>query len=173
MPSRPRLERSGTTMALSALTLSHVVISLVGIAAGLVVAARLLNASLSRGWTLLFLTTTIVTSLSGFLFPFTRLLPSHVVALISLAVLAAAVFALYGRHLSGYWRTVYVVTAFAALYLNVFVLIVQAFMKVPALKALAPTQSEPPFVAVQAATLLLFITLTILASIRFRKSAVA
>ena len=115
----------------------------------------------------------MLTSLTGFLFEFTRLLPSHIVALISLALLAAALFALYSRQLSGYWRTIYVVTALTSLYLNVLVLIIQAFMKVPALKAIAPTQTEPAFVAVQAVTLLLFVSVTILASIRFRPPAFA
>jgi hypothetical protein len=160
-------------MAQPVLTILHVVISLIGIVAGFVAAAGLLNSNLSRGWTILFLATTMLTSLTGFLFEFTRLLPSHIVALISLALLAAALFALYSRQLSGYWRTIYVVTALTSLYLNVFVLIIQAFMKVPALKAIAPTQTEPAFVAVQAVTLLLFVSVTILASIRFRPPAFA
>jgi hypothetical protein len=166
-------------MVLSAFTLLHVAISLVGIAAGFVVAAgllgskRLLGSSLSRGWTILFLATTILTSLTGFLFPVTSLLPSHIVGILSLALLAAASFALYGKHLAGYWRAIYVVTALISLYLNVFVLIIQSFLKVPALKALAPTQTEPAFVAVQAATLLLFVILTIFAAIRFRSPAFA
>ena len=115
-------------MAQPVLTILHVVISLIGIVAGFVAAAGLLNSNLSRGWTILFLATTMLTSLTGFLFEFTRLLPSHIVALISLALLAAALFALYSRQLSGYWRTIYVVTALTSLYLNVFVLIIQAFM---------------------------------------------
>jgi len=160
-------------MAQPVLTILHVVISLIGIVAGFVAAAGLLNSNLSRGWTILFLATTMLTSLTGFLFEFTRLLPSHIVALISLALLAAALFALYSKQLSGYWRTIYVVTALTSLYLNVFVLIIQAFMKVPALKAIAPTQTEPAFVAVQAVTLLLFVSVTILASIRFRPPAFA
>jgi len=160
-------------MAQPVLTILHVVISLIGIVAGFVAAAGLLNSNLSRGWTILFLATTMLTSLTGFLFEFTRLLPLHIVALISLALLAAALFALYSRQLSGYWRTIYVVTALTSLYLNVFVLIIQAFMKVPALKAIAPTQTEPAFVAVQAVTLLLFVSVTILASIRFRPPAFA
>jgi hypothetical protein len=160
-------------MAQPVLTILHVVISLIGIVAGFVAAAGLLNSNLSRGWTILFLATTILTSLTGFLFEFTRLLPSHIVALISLALLAAALFALHSKQLSGYWRTIYVVTALTSLYLNVFVLIIQAFIKVPALKAIAPTQTEPAFVAVQAVTLLLFVSVTILASIRFRPPAFA
>jgi len=160
-------------MVLSAFTLLHVAISLAGIAAGFVAAAGLLSANMSRGWTILFLATTILTSLTGFLFPAASLLPSHIVGILSLVLLAAAVFALYGRRLSSYWRTIYVVTALTALYLNVFVLIIRSFLKVPALKALAPTQTEPAFVAVQAVTLALFVLLTILAAVRFRSPAVA
>ncbi|MGT2440735.1 hypothetical protein ACU4GH_38675 [Bradyrhizobium betae] len=160
-------------MVLSAFTLLHVAISLVGIAAGFVAAAGLLRSNMSRGWTLLFLATTILTSLTGFLFPVASLLPSHVVGLISLVLLAIASFALYRKHLSGSWRAIFVVTALVSLYLNVFVLIIQSFLKVPALKALAPTQTEPAFVAVQAAALLLFVLLAVFAVIRFRSPAFA
>ena len=158
---------------MSALTLIHVAISLVGIATGFVVAAGLLSSTMSRGWTILFLATTILTSLTGFVLPAASLLPSHIVAILSLVLLAVAVFALYRKHLSGIWRAIYVVTALISLYLNVFVLIIQSFLKVPALKALAPTQTEPAFVAVQAVVLALFVILTILAAIRFRSPAVA
>ncbi|HEV2155783.1 hypothetical protein [Bradyrhizobium sp.] len=160
-------------MVLSALTPIHVAIGLIGIAAGFVAAAGLLSSTISRGWTILFLATTILTSLTGFLFPVASLLPSHVVGILSLALLSVASFALYGKHLSGYWRTIYVVTALISLYLNVFVLVIQTFLKVPALKALAPTQTEPAFVAVQAVTLAVFVIVTILAAIRFRSPAVA
>lgn len=150
------------------ITLSHVLISLVGIATGLVALAAMLRSQLLRGWTAAFLATTVLTSLTGFLFPFPKLLPSHIIALMSLVLLAVACFALYARQLAGFWRTTYVVTAALSLYFNVFVLIIQSFMKVPALKALAPTQTEPAFVIVQGATLLLFVALTIFAAIRFR-----
>jgi len=106
---------------------------------GLLVAKRL------DGWTTLFLASTVLTSVTGFLFPFSRFLPSHGVGILSLLALAIAIFARYGRHLSGLWRRTYAITAVIALYLNVFVLIVQLFQKVPALKAIAPTQSEAPF----------------------------
>jgi hypothetical protein len=160
-------------MLLSILTLLHVLISLVGIAAGLVAMAGLFRSNLSREWTGLFLFTTILTSLSGFLFPVARLLPSHIVGLISLVLLAVAVFALYREHLSGYWRPVYIVTAMLSLYLNVFVLIIQSFLKIPVLKALAPTQTEPAFVIVQGCTLLLFTALTVLLAIKFRTPGLA
>ena len=117
--------------------------------------------------TAVFLTTTVLTSVTGFGFPFDHLLPSHKLGIISLVVLAIAIPARYVFHLAGSWRWIYVVGASMALYLNVFVLIAQLFMKVPALKALAPTQSEPPFLVAQILTLLIFVALTILATKRF------
>jgi hypothetical protein len=117
--------------------------------------------------TRLFLGTTILTSATGFLFPFVKFLPSHIVGILSLLMLAVAVFALYGKHLLGIWRPIYVVTAMLSLYLNVFVLIVQSFLKIASLKALAPTQTEPAFLIVQSAALLFFVALTILAAARF------
>src|SRR5882724_5758412 len=122
-------------MILSAFTLFHVLLSLVGILSGFVVLAGFLTAKRSDGWTALFLTTTVLTSVTGFLFPFHQFLPSHGVGIVSLLALAAAIFARYVRHLLGAWRRTYVITAMVALYLNVFVLIVQLFLKVPALKA--------------------------------------
>jgi hypothetical protein len=153
------------------LSFVHVVISLVGIATGLVAMAGALNARRLDGWTAVFLATTILTSATGYLFPFTRLLPSHIVGAISLVVLAVAVFARYQRRLAGGWRSTYVITAMIALYLNVFVLVVQLFGKVPSLRALAPTQSEPPFAGAQAAALLLFIAFGFMAVRRFRPGA--
>ena len=140
-----------------ALLFVHVAISLVGIAAGLVVAYGLITAQRLEGWTRLFLVTTIATSVTGYPLPADRILPSHIVGAISLVALAIAWMALYSRSLDGGWRATYVITAVLSLYLNVFVGIVQAFQKVPALKALAPTQSEPPFVIAQAAALALFV----------------
>ena len=154
-------------------TIVHVVISLVGIATGLVVAAGLLNAKRLDGWTILFLASTIATSLTGFGFPFERLLPSHIIGAISLVVLAAALYARYVRLMAGGWRSIYVVTAVAALYLNVFVLVVQLFLKVPALNALAPTQSEPPFAIAQSLVLLVFVVLGVAAVKRFGAATMA
>src|ERR1700674_2352469 len=125
-------------MTLSTFTLVHVVISLIGIVAGFIVTFGLLAGKRLNGWTALFLLSTVATSASGFGFPFDHLLPSHKVGILSLVVLAAAILARYGFHLGGAWRSIYVVGAVVALYLNVFVLIVQLFQKVPALKALAP-----------------------------------
>jgi hypothetical protein len=159
-------------MSLATFTLVHTVISLIAIAAGLIAMVGLLTSNPLRGWTALFLTTTILTSVTGFLFPFAALLPSHIVGIISLLLLAAAVFALYGQRLAGIWRPVYVVTALLSLYLNVFVLIVQAFGKVSFLNALAPTQTEPPFLAAQGATLIFFLAMIVVATRRFRPTLV-
>ena len=149
----------------------HVVISLIGIASGLVVVYGLLIGKPHGGWTVGFLTTTVLTSVTGFPLPATQLLPSHVVGIISLLLLAAAIVALYVYHLDGPWRRIYVASAVMALYLNVFVGVVQSFQKLAFLKPLAPTQSEPIFVAAQVAVLVLFIALGILAMIRFRPEA--
>ena len=146
----------------------HVVLSLIGIFSGFVVVFGLLTAKRLDGWTALFLMSTVATSVTGFLFPFDRFLPSHAVGILSLIVLAVALLARYARHLAGAWRWVYVVTAVIALYLNVFVLIGQLFLKVPALKAIAPTQSELPFVLAQIVVLSLFVAVAIAAAIRFR-----
>jgi hypothetical protein len=143
-------------LSLQTFTLLHVLISLVGIATGFVVLAAMFRSQPAGPWTATFLATTILTSVTGFMFPFVQLLPSHMVGILSLVLLAAATYAFYGKHLIGAWRPVYIATAIASLYLNVFVLIVQAFQKVGPLKALAPTQSELPFVATQGVTLILF-----------------
>jgi hypothetical protein len=130
---------------LAAFTLFHVVSSLVGIFAGFVVLSALLSVKQSNGWTAAFLVTTAATSVTGFMFPFHKFMPSHAVGIVSLLVLAVTIPALYVFHLAGPWRRTYVIGAVISLYLNVFVLIAQLFMKIPALKVLAPTQSEPPF----------------------------
>lgn len=134
-------------MTLATFTFVHVMLSLIGIGSGIVVMSGLLTGRERRGWAALFLVTTVATSVTGFGFPVDHLLPSHVVGLVSLAVLAVAIVARYGRRLAGAWRLIYVVCAAAALYLNVFVGIAQAFMKVSALHALAPQQTGPPFLA--------------------------
>jgi hypothetical protein len=157
---------------LTVYTLLHVIISLIGIASGFVVMAGLLTGKRLDGWTMLFLVTTVATSVTGYGFPVEHLLPSHVVGAISLVVLGIAIFARYTRHLAGAWRGIYAVSAVVALYLNVFVLIVQLFLKVPVLKAAAPTQSEPPFLIAQLITLTLFIALAVAATIRFRHAPV-
>ena len=153
---------------LSALTIAHVVISLVGIGSGFVVVYGLIAGRRFDFWTPVFLMTTVATSVTGFFFPVERFLPSHAIGIVSLLVLAVAILARYGLRLAGVWRRVYVVGAVVALYLNVFVLIVQAFRKVPALKPLAPTQSEPPFQVTQLLVLGLFVALAVVFAIRFR-----
>jgi len=154
-------------MSTATYTFWHVLISLVGIVSGLIVVYGFLIGKRLDGLTAVFLTTTVLTSLTGFGFPFEHLLPSHKVAIISLAILAVAIPARYVFHLAGKWRAVHVVGAATALYLNVFVLVVQSFLKVPALKALAPTQKEPPFLVAQLLVLLIFATLAALATVRF------
>ena len=138
-------------------TLIHVVISVLGIIAGLVVVGGLMAGARMDGWTVFFLATTILTSVTGFGFPFTKVLPPHAVGAISLVVLAVCLAARYLKRLEGGWRTTYVVTAVAALYLNVFVLVVQLFAKTPPLAQLAPTQQEAPFAVTQALVLALFV----------------
>jgi hypothetical protein len=155
-------------LGMTTFTLVHVLLSLAGIFAGFVVVLGLLIAKPFDGWTALFLVTTVLTSMTGFLFPFHHFLPSHVIGILSLIALAIAIFARYPRHLEGGWRKGYVISSMIALYFNVFILIVQLYEKVPALKALAPTQSEAPFKVTQLTNLVLFIVLTILATIRFR-----
>ena len=150
-------------MSTSTFTLVHVVLSLVGIFAGLVVVFGMFGSKKLDGWTALFLATTVLTSVTGFFFPFDKILPSHIVGIISLVVLAFAILALYALHLAGPWRWIYVVSAMLALYLNVFVGVVQAFQKVPLLASLAPTQSEPPFLIAQAVVLVIFVVLGIAA----------
>src|SRR5437016_4215798 len=131
----------------------HVVISLIGIASGVVVVHGLLIGRPYAGWTVVFLATTVLTSVTGFPLPATQLLPSHIVGVISLVLLAVAIVALYVYHLVGAWRWVYVASAVTALYLNVFVGVVQSFQKLAFLKPLAPTQSEPTFIVAQVAVL--------------------
>ena len=153
---------------LSPFTKLHVVVSLMGIVSGLVVMFGLLAGQKLNRWTALFLISTVATSVTGFFFPFHGVTPAIIVGIISLVLLAVAIVARYGRHLAGAWRWIYVVTAMISLYLNVFVLVVQLFQKVPALKAMAPTQSEPPFAVTQLVVLGLFVLLTIIAAIKFR-----
>src|SRR5260370_21606677 len=136
-------------MTLHTYTLVHVVLSLIGIVSGLIVVFGMMAGKRLNGLTALFLLTTIATSATGFGFPFEKRLPSHMIGAISLVVLVVAVLARYVSHLAGGWRSTYAICALVALYFNVFVLIVQSFLKVPALHAMAPTENEPPFVISQ------------------------
>jgi len=157
-------------MSLSTFTMVHVIISLIAIASGIIVMFGLLGSRRMPGLTAIFLLFTILTSATGFLFPFEKLLPSHMIGILSLVLLAIACIALYGTKLSGAWRSVYVVTAMISLYLNVFVLIIQAFVKVGPLHALAPSvpPSEPPFAILQGIVLVFFVIMIIGAVRRFR-----
>ncbi|MEA2884705.1 MAG: hypothetical protein QOH32_3961 [Bradyrhizobium sp.] len=160
-------------MSLATFTLVHVIISLIGIAAGIFVLIGLLGSRMMPGWTAVFLLFTILTSATGFLIPplvSDKLLPSHVIGALSLMLLAIACVALYGRKLSGAWRWIYVLTAMVSLYLNVFVLVIQSFLKIGPLHALAPSvpPSEPPFAVVQGIVLVFFIIFIIGALRRFK-----
>jgi hypothetical protein len=148
-------------MSLETFTLIHVLISLVGIASGIIVLYGFFTNQRLDRWTAVFLSTTALTSLTGFLFPFTVVTPAIKLGIISLVVLTVAIVTRYLLHLA--WSRTYVIAACMALYFNCFVLVVQSFQKVPALKAIAPTQKEPPFAVAQIALLLLFIVLTIFA----------
>lgn len=152
-------------MLLTALTVVHVVISLIGIVAGLVVLFGFFTSKRLDGWTSLFLWTTVATSVTGFFFPFHGITPGIVVGILSLLVLAIA-FRARGR-----WRKTYVISAMIALYFNVFVLVVQLFEKVPALEALAPKQSEPPFQIAQGIVFGVFLVLTIGAVLKYHPRA--
>jgi hypothetical protein len=156
-------------LSVGAFTLLHVAITLIAIGSGLVAVGGMLASRRLPGTTALFLFTTVLTSLTGFLFPFHGFTPAIGVGIISCVILAIALFAYYGKHLTGAWRWIYVVTAIASLYLNVFVLVVQSFVKVATLNALAPTQSnEPAFVITQASVLAIFALTGLAAVICFR-----
>lgn len=149
-------------------TVIHVLISLAAIAAGFpLVWALLTRKSAARGEAF-FLATTVATSATGFLFPVDRVLPSHILGAISLLVLAVAIYSRYGTQLEGMWRPVYAGTSVAAFYLNFFVLVVQSFLKVPALHAAAPTQTELPFAATQVGLLVAFAVAGVVAVWRSR-----
>jgi hypothetical protein len=155
-------------MILRAYTIIHTLISLIGIVTGLIVLFGLLAGKRLDGWTKWFLITTVLTSVTGFFFPFHGFTPAIALGIMSLIVLAVAIFARYPRHLAGHWRWIYVVTSVIALYFNVFVLVVQTFEKIPALHAMAPTQTEPPFKLTQLFVLAIFVLLGTIAAIRFR-----
>ena len=144
-------------MSLSAFTQLHVAISLIGIVTGFVVVYGMYASKRFPGWTAIFLATTVLTDVTGYFLPFQKVLPSHIVGGISLVILAVSLWAVYGKRLAGHWRAAYVASAVAALYLNVFVLVVQAFLKVDALHRIAPTQQDPAFIIAQAVVLLAFV----------------
>src|SRR6202048_825094 len=157
-------------MSLSVFTTVHVIISLIAIVAGIIVMFGLLGSNPMPGLTGIFLLFTILTSATGFLFPFEKLLPSHMIGILSLVLLAIACIALYVMKLSGSWRWIYVVTALLSLYFNAFVLVIQSFLKIPALTAVAPGNppSGPVFAVVQGIVLIFFVLMIIGAWRRFR-----
>ena len=155
-------------MSVGAFTLLHVVITLVAIGSGLIVVGGMFASRTLPGTTAIFLVATALSSITGFLFPIHGFTPALGVGVIALVILAVALFALYRMQLLGAWRPIYVIAAAVSLYLNVFVLVVQSFVKVPALNALAPTQSEPPFGITQAVVLLIFIVIALVALVKFR-----
>jgi hypothetical protein len=154
-------------MILHIYTTIHTLISLLAIFTGFVVLFGLLSGQRLDGWTKWFLITAVATTVTGFFFPFHGFTPAIGLGLISLPILALTIYARYSRQLTGHWRWIYVVGASLALYFNVFVGIVQSFEKIPALQAMAPTQSEPPFKLAQLVALALFVVLTFVAAIRF------
>ena len=157
-------------MTTSTFTLVHVLLSFLGIGSGVAVMYGWIAGKRLDGLTAFFLATTVLTSVTGFAFPFEHLTPGLKIGILSMVVLAVAILARYVLHLAGVWRTIYIVSAALALYFNVFVLIAQSFQKVPALKALAPTQQEPPFLVAQLFVLALFVLLTTMATRRFRRA---
>ena len=154
-------------MSLSTFTTFHVVLSLIGILSGVIVVFGMLSSLQPSALTALFLLTTVATSVTGFMFPSTGFDAADRVGVISLAVLAVTILALYAYHLAGAWRWIYVAGAVIALYLNVFVGVVQAFQKLPFLHPLAPTGSESPFIVAQVLVMAIFVILGILAAKRF------
>ena len=155
-------------MSLGAFTILHVAITLIAIGSGLIVVGGMLASDRLPVTTALFLFTTVLTSVTGFLFPIHGFTPALGVGIAACVILAVALFALYKERLAGPWRWIYVITAVVSLYLNVFVLVVQSFVKVAALNSLAPTQTEPPFAITQAVVLAIFILITLIAVIKFR-----
>ena len=145
--------------ALPAYTILHVAISLAAIAAGFIVMFGMIANKQLAGWHTFFLVTTILTSVTGFGFPIKGMTPGVAIGLISLVILAIVVYARSAKHLAGWWRPVYVIGATVAFFFNFFVLIVQSFMKIPALHALAPAipPAGPIFGAVQGVVLIAFL----------------
>jgi len=155
-------------ISLSLYTTIHVIISLVAIVTGFIAVFEMIGNKRLGLWNTIFIWTTVATSVTGFGFPITGVTPGIIVGVISLVLLAVALAALYGQHFAGPWRWIYVVTAIGALWFNVFVLIVQSFQKIDALKALAPTQSEPPFQIAQGVALVLLVVLAVIAVRKYR-----
>ena len=159
-------------LGMTPFTLVHVILSLIGIFTGFVAVFGMISGKRLDGWTAIFLLTTALTSITGFFFPFHAVTPGIILGIISLVVLAVAIPARYVKHLAGAWRKTYAITATIALYLNVFVLVTQLFMKAPALHAMAPKGFEPPFLVSQIIVMAVFVVLAIAAAIKFQPGAV-
>jgi hypothetical protein len=157
-------------MSITTFTVVHVVISLIAIAAGAIACARMLEGRPLATWSSVFLLFTVLTTVTGFLFPITVFTPAISVGIVSAVALALALAALHVGRLAGAWRWIYVASALFAFYLNVFVLVVQSFQKIGILNRFAPTGSEPPFAVVQGIVLLGFILLGFLVLRRFRSA---
>jgi hypothetical protein len=155
-------------MSIGAFTILHVIITIVAIGSGLIVVGGMFASHRLPVTTALFLFTTALTSLTGFLFPIHGFTPALGVGIVASVILLIALLARYKERLIGAWRWIYVITAVASLYLNVFVLVVQSFVKVSALNGLAPTQTEPPFAITQAVVLAIFVLITLISAIKFR-----
>jgi hypothetical protein len=160
-------------MSIGTYTILHVILSLIGIGSGFIVLFGLIKGKLLNPWNAVFLVTTILTSLTGFGFPNTKVTPGIILGILSMIVLAIALIALYVFHLRKAWRRTYAITAMIALYFNVFVLIAQTFEHVPAFHALAPTGTETPFKVAQTLLLLLFIVLITTAARKFSNRLLA
>jgi hypothetical protein len=159
-------------MGMPPLTLVHVIISLIGIASGFIVMFGMFAGKRLDGWTAIFLVLTILTSVTGFVFfPFEKITPGIILGVLSLVLLAVAVYARYPAKMAGGWRSAYVVTAILAQWFNVFVLIAQIFQKVPAAKALAPTPNAPAFLIIQTIVMVIFIVLIVMTVKKFRTAA--
>src|SRR5215468_10424614 len=155
-------------ISIGAFTILHVIITLLAIGSGLIVVGGMFASQRLPVTTVLFLFTTALTSVTGFLFPIHGFTPALGVGILACVILLITLFALYKERLAGAWRWIYVIAAVASLYLNVFVLVAQSFAKVSALTALAPTQTEPPFAITQADVLAIFILITLISVIKFR-----
>ena len=154
-------------MILQSYTIIHTLISLIAIFTGLVVLLGMLGGKRLDGWTKWFLITAVATTVTGFFFPFHGFTPAIGLGIISLPFLALTIFARYSKHLAGAWRWIYAIGAVICLYFNLFVLVVQLFEKVPALHAMAPTQTESPFKLTQVCVLVVSAVLALIAVIRF------
>src|SRR5947207_926989 len=155
-------------MILQIYTIIHTLISLIAIFTGIVVVFGMLAGAQLNGWTKWFLITAVATTVTGFFFPFHGFTPAIGLGIISLPFLALTIYARYSKRLGGAWRWIYAIGAVICLYFNLFVLVVQLFEKVPALHAMAPTQTEAPFKLTQLTVLLLSVLLSIVAAIRIR-----